>query len=287
MRPIKRNTALVFLAAAAVAVTVFIWRARAQTVINAGYDQFSTPANATTQETLTLPEGAITDSAGSKSNAIMNQPVTYQGGPPVTGYTGDTVIERTENVTVGVGTSSTPLLVIGVNLVSVGTIPITFQDGSSADYSVSVAQSASTQSNGTMTFMTNGMFNSSLNINVQYTFMAPGEPTETFDAGPHNMTIGLSSMGTWQVTGGDSDEDARQGDIAPAASSSGGVIIRPNSEQALTASHTVVPAPSPTQTPTPSPTKSPSPTPTQTPTPSPTRSPSPTPTATKGIAPHL
>jgi hypothetical protein len=227
MRPTKRNITLALLAAGAVAVTVFLWRAKATTIILEGYDPFSTPANALTQESLSLPPGALTDSTGSLSEAFNGQ-VTYQGGAVVAGYTGDTVIERIQNVTIP---GSTRLVVIGINLVSVGTIPITFQDGSSANYSVSVSQSPSTQSNGTMTFASNGTFTSTLSINVQYTFSATGEPTIKFDAGPHGLpSIALSSAGTWQSTG------------------NGGVIIHPDTEQGLLASHNVLPAPSPKPT---------------------------------------
>jgi|HubBroStandDraft_6_1064221.scaffolds.fasta_scaffold207118_2 hypothetical protein len=223
MRPIKRNATLVFIAAAAsLAVTVFIWRVKAQTVIDSGYDQFSTPSNAVSQETLSLPAGALTDEAGSPSNAFDGQ-VTFEGGAAVTGYSGDTVIERTQNVTVP---GSTPLQVIGVNLASVGTIPITFQDGTSANYSVGVAQSTSTQSTGTMNFASNNTFTNTLNVNVQYTFTASGEPNGVFDAAANGLpAIGFSSSGTWQSTG------------------SGGVTIVPNTEQSALAKHGIGPPP--------------------------------------------
>jgi hypothetical protein len=227
MHQSKRNITIAVFAAAAVAVTLFIWRAKATTIIMAGYDSFSTPANALTQETLALPTGALMDSAGSPSEAFNGQ-VTYKGGVVVVGYTGDTVIERTQNVIVP---GTTRLLVIGINLVSVGTIHITFEDGSSANYSVTVSQSPSTQSNGTLTFASNGTFTSTLSINVEYTFTATGEPTVKYDAAQHGLPpIALSSAGTWQSTG------------------NGGVIIHPETEQGLLASHNILPAPSPTTT---------------------------------------
>jgi hypothetical protein len=246
MRPIKRNTAAVFLAAAAaLAVTVFIWRAKAQTVINAGYDQFSTPANATSQDTLTLPAGAIKNAAGSPSNAFSGT-VTFEGGPAVTGYSGDTVIERVDSVTVPSPTPTTPLSVVGINLVSVGTIPITFSDNSSANYSVSVSQSPSTASTGSMTFSSGGTFTNTLSINVEYTFTATGEPTAYYDAAPNGMpSIPFSSSGTWQATGSGGEDVVREGkaDLASSSSSSGGVIITPNTEQAAWASHGIGPVP--------------------------------------------
>lgn len=215
------------------ALTVFIWRTKAQTVINPGYDQFSTPSNATSSETLSLPAGAITDAAGNGSEAFSG-PVTFEGGPAVSGYTGDTVIERTQSVTVP---GSTALQVIGLNLVSVGTISVTFTDGTSANYSVSVSQSPSTASTGTMSFASGGSFNNSLSINVEYTFTSSGEPTATFDAAPNGLpAIGFTSSGTWTVDGTTSSGD--------------NVSITPQTEQAQLASHGITPAPSPTPTPT-------------------------------------
>jgi hypothetical protein len=210
MQSLNRKVVVLTVAAAALAVTVLIWRAKAQTVISAGYDQFSTPANAVTQETLTLPAGALKDEAGSPSKAFSGQ-VTFQGGAAVAGYNGDTVIERTQNVTVP---GSTALQVIGVNLVSVGKIAITFEDNSSANYSVSVSQSASTESTGTMSFAANNTFTNTLNVNVEYTFTATGEPTGVFDAAANGVpAIAFSSSGTWEANGsGEADIIRRIGE---------------------------------------------------------------------------
>lgn len=262
MRPTKRNAAFMFVAACAViAVSVLVWRAKAQTVISAGYDQFSTPANAVTQDSLSLPEGALTDGNGYASVAFT-QTVTFEGGAAVAGYTGDTVIERTQNVTVP---GSTPLQVIGINLASVGTIPISFEDGTSANYQVSVSQSQSTASTGTMSFASDGTFTNSLSVNVEYTFTASGEPTATYDAAANGIAaIAFTSSGTWDANGGSSavDIQRRLGDDATTTGTGGGgggsgssssavsVTIVPQTEQAALAAHGVGPAPSPSPTPT-------------------------------------
>jgi hypothetical protein len=274
MRSVNRKVVVLAVAVTALAVTALIWRANAQTVISAGYDQFSTPANAVTQETLTLPAGALMDESNFPSNAFTGQ-VTFEGGAAVSGYTGDTVIERTQSVTVP---GSTPLQVIGVNLISVGTIPITFQDSTSANYSVSVSQSSSTASTGTMNFSSDGTFTNTLNVNVQYTFTAPGEPVAVFDAAPNGIqAIAFSSMGTWAPSGGGAADIRRSlGEDAVTTTGNNGngngngggapgptgttVTVVPNTEQSLWASHGIGPAPSPTPTPTPSPTPLPSPT---------------------------
>jgi len=246
MRPTKRIYGFGFAVLVAATASVFIWRANAQTVINAGYDQFSTPNNAATQGSLSLPAGALTDAAGSPSLALNDAPVTYQGGTNVQGYNGDTVVERTANVTVP---GTTPLLVIGLNLVSTGTVQVQFQDGTSANYSVSVAQSPSTRSQGSMTFNNGGTFSSSLGVNVQYTLTAPGEPQAIIDAAKIGLpAIDLSATGTWQAGGGGSDEVGGPG--LAAISSSGGVIIRPGTHMAPNHAHNIIPAPSPTPKPT-------------------------------------
>lgn len=208
-------------ALATVVLSVFIWRAMAQTTIPAGYDSFSTPANAQTTENFSLPAGALTDSAGSPSQAF-NGTITFQGGAAVNGYTGDTVIERTQAVTVP---GSSPLQVTGLNLVSVGTIAVTFSDGTTTNYSVAVAQSPSTKSTGTMNFASGGTFTNNLNINVLYTFTASGEPAVKYDAAPNGIpAIAFSSSGTWQVNGSS-------------------VSITPQTEQSALASHNILPAP--------------------------------------------
>jgi hypothetical protein len=195
----KRNAAASVIGAlAALGTALFIWRAMAQITIPRGYDSFSIPANAQTTENFSLAAGTLTDSAGSPSQAFSGA-ITFQGGAAVSGYTGDTLIERIRAVTVP---GDTPLQVNGFSLASVGTMPITFADGTSASYSVTVAQSPSTKSTGKMSFASGGTYENTLNINVQYTFTANGEPTFKFDAAPNGIpAIAYSSSGTWQVNG--------------------------------------------------------------------------------------
>ena len=254
----KKTIALALLSLiVALTVSVFVWRAKAQTIINAGYDQFSTPANAVTQETLSLPEGELTNASGSPSVAF-NGTITFQGGAAVSGYTGDTVIERTQNVTVP---GSTPLQVIGLNLISVGTVTINFQDNTSVNYNVAVSQSTLTASTGSMSFASNGTFTNSLSVNVEYTFTAQGEPTAVIDAASIGIpAIAFNSSGSWAADGasdikGRMHEDLVIGNTGVGGgtgSGSGGspsginVTIVPNTEQAILASHGIGPAPSPT-----------------------------------------
>jgi len=243
MRRTKKTVLVTAIAAVAVfAATVFIYRAKAQTVINPGYDQFATPSSGTTQS-LTLAFGALHNAAGSPSEPLVNVPVTFEGGANVQGYNADTVIERTQSVTVP---GSTPLLVIGINMVSVGTIPVTFADNSSANYSIGVAQSSTQSSTGNMTFNSDGSFTNNLNVNIQYTFTAAGEPTTVINAD----TIAFNSTGTWQASGGSGsvairrefdDANAIHRGPAGAVGTTGGisVTVQPNTETSLTASHVV------------------------------------------------
>jgi hypothetical protein len=225
MRQMRGRNAL-FLAGLALVVmgAAAIWRTNAQTVIPAGYDQFSTPANGGTQETLSLPAGFFTDSSGSASSEFNGQ-VVYEGGQPVTGYTGDTVIERTATVQ---GSGPTPLQVIGLNLAGVSPITVQFADGTSASYAVSVSQSPSVASTGTMTFASGGTFTNTLSINRAYNFTPESGPPVFYDAAANGWpAIPLSSSGTWSVSG------------------KGKVIIIPVTEKAPTHVHVIVPAPTP------------------------------------------
>jgi hypothetical protein len=240
MRQSRKRNAL-FLAALMMAgmAALAIWQTKAQTVVSAGYDQFSTPNNAVSQESLTLPAGQLLNSNNSPSLAFSGT-VVYEGGPVVPGYNGDTVIERTASVSVP---GSTPLVVIGLNLASVTPIPVSFADGSLVYYAVAVSQSPSTSSTGTMNFAVGGTYTNSININRQYTFTAAGQPIGTLDCGASGWPpIALTSSGTWEVTG----NGASARFAAAVAGSS--VTIHPNTEQSILASHGIGPAPSPTPT---------------------------------------
>jgi hypothetical protein len=213
----RRNTILTLVACMVIGlVALSLWRAGATTTITAGYDQFSTPANAVTHEDLSLGAGTFVNAAGRTSNSF-NGTVTFQGG----------------------------------DLVSVGTIHVTFTDGSAADYSVSVKESPSQVSNGTMHFNADGTFSNSLQINRQYTFSSPGQPTQVIDSAAAGWpAISLTSTGTWSMTGGMSAPGSGPSAMA-ATSTSGGVTIVPNTHQSIIAQHATTrpsPSPSPTRT---------------------------------------
>lgn len=223
---------------------VSIWRASAATTVGRGYDLFDTPDNAISGEFLSLPAGFFTNSGQKGSNAFQGQ-VTLKGGADVPGFAADTVIERTNAVEVP---GSTELLVIGLRMVAVGTINVTFTDGTSASYSVSVKESSAVPSKGSMFFNANNTFNSSLQINREYTFTSPGQPTKVFDSGTGDSTSGpwpaisLSASGTWQPTTSSLTTNgvAADTDAAAAAPATGGVQIRPNTHQAIIARHAVI-----------------------------------------------
>ncbi len=239
----KRNTILTLVIGAIISISaVSLWRSGAQAVIGTGYDQFSTPDNAVTSETLYIKEGTF--SKGGVPSKAFNDKLTLKGGPAVPGFTGDTVIERTNAVQVP---GQTGLRLFGLRLVSAAPIRIDFVDNSSAYYNVTVKESSTTASEGTMYFNANNTFSSSLQINREYTFTSQGLSPVTIDSAAAGWAaIGLSATGSWSPS---SDTHATN-----AAVPTGGVIIRPNTEQALLASHGIVPPPPPSPTPTPTPT---------------------------------
>lgn len=242
----KRNTILTLVTGLVIGLAALsLWRAGATTTITAGYDQFATPANAVTHEDVSFDAGFFVNAAGRPSNAFSGT-VTFKGGDPVQGFVGDTVIERMQDVTVPGDTS---LVLYGLRLVSVGTIHVTFTDGSAADYSVSVKESPSQVSSGSMHFNTDGTFNNSLQINRQYTFSSPGQPDKVFDSAAGGWAaISLTSSGTWSMSGGAAN--SQPGTLA-AVPVSGGVTIQPNTHQAIIAQHATTrpsPSPSPTRT---------------------------------------
>lgn len=202
---------------------VSMWSASATTTIGPGYDLFNTPDNGASGESLSLPQGFFQNAAGKPSIAFHGG-VTFKGGAPVPGYDADTVIERTQAVNVP---GSTPLIVAGLRMVSAAPIRISFSDGSQADYNVSVKESSSVSSTGAMHFNADNTFNSSLQINREYTFTSFGQPTKVFDSALGGWpAISLTASGTWQPTTG-----------AAATPGTGGVAVIPNTHQAIIAAH--------------------------------------------------
>jgi hypothetical protein len=270
------------------------WRASATTVVPAGYDQFSTLGSGETNEQWgALPAGFFTNAQGAPSNAINAQTVTFEGRNPVPGFTGDTVIERTQSVSVP---GSTALLVAGIRFIADNQVTATFSSGTpTVTYTVLAQESQIAPSTGEMTFNTNGTYNSSLTINREYTFIPtdPTQPTVTADSTTARnggvlifSPIDLTGAGTWSASGGESSAAMPSGAMrTDATTGSTGVtgptgptgtptatpiqsptpcVINPNSEAGQLAAHGIKPAgctlPSPTPTPLPSPTVVASPT---------------------------
>lgn len=200
----------------------------AQVVVGAGYDTFTTPADAQTYDSFSshpIPAGFF----GSGSLQYSGT-VTLKGGPPVDQSqwgSADTVIHRLQDVSVP---GDTALAVQGLSFVSSSPISVQFSDGHSEQWNVTVNQSP-TNSGGTMHFNSDGTFTSSLNIYPKYTFSRSGSANRVLDTGSGGgaAPINLSSNnGTWSQSGSVT-------------------VINPNSEESLLAKHKVVP-PCPTAT---------------------------------------
>jgi hypothetical protein len=220
----RRKTIITLVIGLVISIGAFsIWSAGATTTIGPGYDLFNTPDNGASGESLSLPAGFFVNSAG-KPSLAFNGGVAFKGGEAVPGYYADTVIERTQSVDVP---GATPLLVAGLRMVSVAPIKIGFTDGSQADYSVSVKESPSVASTGSLHFNADNTFNSSLQINREYTFTSPGQPDKVFDSAIGGWpAISLTAGGTWQPS-----------TSAISAPATGGVAIVPNTHQAIIAAH--------------------------------------------------
>lgn len=202
--------------------------------VNSGYDTFTTPNNAQTYDDFSshvIPAGTLFG-PGSQE---FNGKVVFKGGPPINQAqfgTADTVIKRLQSVQVP---GDTDLEVIGISFVSASPITINYASGSTT-CNVAVGKSTVKTSGGSMHFNADGTFTSSLIIYPKYTFTC-GNGTYNLDTGSTgSFSINLSSSnGTWSQSGRVT-------------------VINPGSEQALLASHNVVPAPTPCPQPQPQPT---------------------------------
>lgn len=207
--------------------------AGASVVVPAGYDTFTTPADAQSFDNFSShPIDAGFFGTGSLQ---YTGTVTLKGGPPVDSTrwgSADTVIRRVSDVTVPGDTS---LTVQGLSFVSASPITVQFSDGHTEQWDVSVSQSTATSSAGTMHFNSDGTFNSSLSIYPKYTFTRTGSTSRTLDTGSGggSAPISLSSSnGTWSQSGSVT-------------------VINPGSEQSLMANHHVQPTPTPCPSPVP------------------------------------
>ena len=267
---------------------IMTWRAAAVTVIPSGYDEFNTIGSGGTGEPWnSLPAGFFTNKEGFGSDAVAASSPTFTGRNPVPGFTGDTVIERTNSVSVP---GTTALVVTGLRFVGESELTVSFSQGGtpSVTYTVLVDESGSTPSTGDMTFNSDGSYTSGLTINRKYTFVPTdsSQPTRTAESATERDSgnnlifpaIDLTGTGTWSAPSGASASPAIQAQSVTTGGPGGGSVpvasptpnkcfIKPGSEAALFAKHGILPAGCPT--PSPSPTPSASPVPTITPKPVP------------------
>lgn len=207
----------------------------ASVVVPAGYDTFTTPADAQSYDNFSShPIDAGFFGPGSLQ---YTGGLTLKGGPPVDQTrwgSADTVIHRINDVTVP---GDTTLTVQGLSFVSASPITVQFSDGHNEQWDVTVNASTATNSGGSMHFNSDGTFSSSLSIYPKYTFTRTGSTTRTLDTGsgggsaPINLS---SSNGTWSQSGSVT-------------------VVNPGSEQSLLASHHVQPTPTPCPSPAPGP----------------------------------
>ncbi|HEU4390592.1 MAG TPA: hypothetical protein VFV34_22505 [Blastocatellia bacterium] len=177
---------------------VVVWRTSATTIISRGYDEFQTPPNAVSNEDWNLPGGFFVKKSGSKSMPLSAR-VSFNRGAAVHGFSADTVIERLDSVRVP---GATRVQVIGRRLVSAEPLAVSFEDGTTEHYDISVKESSKLRSSGRMDFFTNNEVAYHLDVNREYTCTANGQPAKVFDS----TEVGweptrLSARGTWSVTG--------------------------------------------------------------------------------------
>lgn len=206
-------------------LTLAIRGAGANVVVPAGYDTFVTPDDARTYDDFSS-HPVPADFFGPGSLAYTGR-VTLKGGPPVDSNqfgSADTVIKRVNSVTVP---GDTTLTVTGLSFVSAAPITVTYRDGRTESWNVTVGASTATGSAGSMHFNSDGTFTSKLAIYPKYTFTRFGAQPRTFDTGSSGgaAPINLSSTnGTWSQSGSVT-------------------VINPGSEDSLLASHGVKPVP--------------------------------------------
>jgi hypothetical protein len=280
----KRYRLLTILSVLVVSVGgILTWRAAAVTVLPAGYDEFNTIGSGGTSEPWSsLPAGFFKNKEGFGSDAVPSSTPTFTGRNPVPGFTGDTVIERTNSVSVP---GSTALVVTGLRFVGESDLTVSFSQGgtSSVTYTVLVDESGIAPSTGDMTFNSDGTYTSTLAINRKYTFVPTdaSQPTRTADSTTERDSggnlifpaIDLTGTGTWSAPSGSSASPAIQAQSATTGGTTGGgsvpvasptpnkCFIKPGSEAALFAKHGILPAGCPTPSPSPSPSPAPSVTP--------------------------
>jgi len=217
------------------------WRGLAATTINSGYDEFNTPSDGSSYETLNLPQGFFVNSSNFPSDAISTT-MTFRGGNTVPGFPTDTVVERTNDVNVP---GDTPIILTGLRVVGTQQVTAHFPNGTAfVTYDVSV-QESETPSTGRMSFSSNNTFTiEKFLINRVYTFVPTdtSQPTKVADSLTSLNPDGSPVFQPFDLGGGGGQWFG----------SGHNVIVVPSKHQTPTHAHVVI-QPSPTPTPSPSP----------------------------------
>ena len=199
---------LAFVVGAALVVGLFVTtKSTAQgQFIAAGDDKFETTNNGETFHNFAnspIPAGTFTSVVGSPSKAYAgNVPLE---GVPLGGTDGnaDTVIHRNQcsSVPCTIGIQMTKL-----NLKSISTITITYQDDTQETWNGKVNLSTLKSSTGTMSINSGGTFDSSLSVWPKFTFTRTSDnATVEYDTGGSGLAA-TQSLATTQSTAADFDE---------------------------------------------------------------------------------
>lgn len=158
-----KKTNLLLLILTVLSAAVFV---NAQTV-SAGPDFWVTDST-TTYDTLSLPANFFGPGSQAYSGTVAFK------GDPASGNSYDTKITRTQDVNLGSGSGSTPLIVSELRLKSVSPITVTYNDGHTEEWDVYSSISSTQRSTGSMTISGNasgGTFSSNLNIIPKFNFV--------------------------------------------------------------------------------------------------------------------
>jgi hypothetical protein len=192
---------------AAVATVVAVWLAlpAAAAAIEPGFDLFETDPGATAfafNDEFTIPAGFF----GQGSRPFSG--VVRFGGDPLKRFQGkktgdaDTIVQRPQAAGVSPGTSATvPVELVALSLVSIQPIRVTFDNGSSRLFDVSVHLSPNRPSQGSATVSetsaNGGTMSSGIVVFPIFTFVPQGGgPKRTIDVG----TLPLSSASLQRIT---------------------------------------------------------------------------------------
>ena len=186
---------LTFVVGMVLLVSLFVTarsRAAVFTYIPAGDDRFETTDNGETFHNFAgspIPAGFFNTDGASTSQAYSGL-VPLEGLPlPGEGDT-DTIIRRNQAVYVP---GSTSLQMVGLSLVSINPITVSYSDRPSEDWGVAVGLSDYHTSTGTMSIGAGGTFDSSLNVYPKFTFTRLSDGAiKTLDTGTPGLTASAS-----------------------------------------------------------------------------------------------